>query len=867
MSRSARPLVALVPALLIASRLVAGEASPQLDYFEKHVRPLLAERCYNCHSANTNSRGGLRVDDRNGLLKGGERGAAIVPGDVEASLLIQAVRYQDEQLRMPPEHPLPPEEVAILEKWIADGAVWPQVEVPRDASNVVQYYDELRAEHWAWQPLRESKPPDVSQSGWPRTDVDRFVLAKLESEGLAPVGDSDRTTLARRLAYDLTGLPPSPDEVAQFTASEAPDAVEQLVDRLLASSAFGERWGRHWLDVARYGESTGSSRNLPYPHAWRYRDYVIAAFNKDKPFDQFIREQLAGDLLSTESAVPREERIVATGFLALGVKDVNQRFKVRFTMDNIDEQIDAVSRSFLALTVSCARCHDHKFDPIPTTDYYSLAGIFHSTDLCAGLRNKMGGGGLDYYDVTLLLPLGEQRAAPPDLLEKLNQAKAEVAEARKRFQALKTHPVGRFQLPDGRPLRAAARQTLNKKQAALQALNDPALLGPVAYGVRDAVTVGDTELRVRGEAEQLGPLVPRGYLNLFKIEGAPPINATQSGRLELANWIAHPQNPLTSRVIVNRVWQHLFGEGLVRSVDNFGVNGDTPTHPELLDYLAAQFVREGWSIKRLIRSLVLTRTYQLAAMTTPEHLERDPANRLLWRHAPRRQDAEELRDTMLALAGALNPIPPDGSPAQSLPVVELRNNGPEARKLTDQAANDRHRSVYLPLLRGITPWSLAVFDFAEQGMVTGRRDTTTVATQALYLMNDPFVIRQAQALSARVREMVSDDRARIDALFRLTLGRSASATEVDQALTYVAEAAGLTDDQTLLASGSIEPNVAAAEAPTSTKPAQQPANPDEADQTDAPIVEEVVALGDPQSAAWTTLVQALFASAEFRYIR
>ncbi len=583
------------------------------------MRPLLVNNCFTCHSADTNSKGGLRVDDRNGLLTGGGRGPALVPGHPEKSLLIQAVR-QTGKLKMPLGKQLTEDQIATLSQWIKDGAVWPRPELPSSLGAHKAKYDRLRKEHWAWQPLTNPKVPAVKNADWARDDIDRFLLAALQDKGLTPTGDADALTLIRRVTYDLTGLPPTVAEVEDFVAAwDAAGAkrgavYEKLVDRLLASSAFGERWGRHWLDIARYGESTGSARNLPMPHAWRYRDYVIDAFNSDMPFDQFVREQIAGDLLPAKTPQERDRRLIATGFLALGVKDVNQRFKVRFIMDNVDEQIDTVTRSFLALTASCARCHDHKFDPIPATDYYALAGIFQSSDLCAGLRNKMGGGGLDYYDPALLLPLGSNGQADPKKLAKIEETKAALTEARRALTILTDDPKKSKAGPEREKELTAINKRINSIQADLVKLTDPAVNGPVAFGVRDAAKVGDTELRIRGEAEKLGPTVPRGFLSVFDVPGAPDINPKQSGRLELADWLASPKNPLTPRVIVNRVWKHLFGVGIVASVDNFGVTGAKPSHPELLDHLAKRFVRPspsgrgdggegmGWSIKKLVRA-------------------------------------------------------------------------------------------------------------------------------------------------------------------------------------------------------------------------------------------------------------------------
>ncbi len=779
-----------------------------LEFFEKKVRPLLADHCYNCHSANTNAQGGLRVDDRNGLIAGGRRGPAVVPGRPAQSLLIQAVSHTHEKLKMPPNARLSDEQVADFTMWIEQGAIWPAPLASVDIDEPNAAYDKLRKEHWAWQPLAAAGAgaPDVRDRSWPRDDIDRFILHRLEDEGLAPVADADKPTLLRRVSFDLTGLPPDPAFVEAFVADGSPEAFAKVVDRLLASPAFGERWGRHWLDVARYAESTGSSRNRPFPHAWRYRDYVVDAFNRDKPYDRFLHEQIAGDLLPAESDPAREEHLIATGFLALGVKDVNQRFEVGFRMDNIDEQIDTLSRSVLALTVSCARCHDHKFDPIPTKDYYSLAGIFHSTELCAGVRNKMGGGGLDYYDTSKLLVLDKPPtpAAAAEKAKAVEQAQAALTTARAELKSLAEDPLASAAGEQRERKLAAARQRVNELQRELFAMSDPAAHGGrVALGVREAKTVGDTEIRYRGEAEQLGPLVPRGMLGVLDLAGPPKVNPGQSGRLELAQWLTSENNPLTPRVMVNRVWRHLFGQGLVKSVDNFGVMGDTPSHPELLDHLARRFVAGGWSVKSLVRAIVLSRGYQLSSEAASAPASVDPANRLVWRHSPRRLDAEEIRDATLAVAGRLDLGRAAGSPVRELKVVELSDKGAEAQRLFQQARASRHRGVYLPLARGLTPTELAVFDFVEDGTVTGSRETTTVATQALYLLNDPFVRRQSLALAGRLlaRDEL-DDAGRVAWAVRLTAGRSATALEIERAMSYLADYESAAREAIELANGS-----------------------------------------------------------------
>ncbi|WP_165069159.1 PSD1 and planctomycete cytochrome C domain-containing protein [Paludisphaera rhizosphaerae] len=866
-------LLAVALAVPGAAAALGGDAettpapdAAKVEFFEKKVRPLLVDNCYNCHSANTKAASGLRVDDRNGLIQGGDRGAAVVPGKPEESLLVQAVAHVDDAPAMPPKKKLSAEQLDDLSRWIADGAAWPAEQAAATQKTDDAKYARLRAEHWAWQPLRTEPAPAVRDASWPRGDVDRFLLAKLEQGGLAPVGDADRTSLIRRATFDLTGLPPTPEEIDAFLADGSSDAFAKVVDRLLASPAFGERWGRHWLDVARYGESTGSSRNLPYPHAWRYRDYVVDAFNKDKPFDQFVREQVAGDLLPAGSQTEKDEHTVATGFLAIGQKDVNQRFKVRFVMDNVDEQIDAATRGFLGVTASCARCHDHKFDPIPTKDYYALAGIFRSTDLCAGVRNKMGGGGLDYYDNAMLIPLGGAPAPKDDpaLAEKVAAAQKAYEEARAAFQKIRGTPEGLAVQANGRPLQFQFRMKMVQRQNELLELTDPAVKGSVALGVRDAKEIADTEVRIRGEAEKLGPVVPRGFLSAVPVKHAPEIPSQESGRKELAEWLTSPENPLTSRVFVNRAWHHLFGRGIVKSVDNFGVNGDVPSHPELLDHLAAGFVADGWSVKRLVRTLVLSRAYGLSAESRDPNTTADPSNSLVWRHSPRRLTGEEIRDAALAAAGTLDRSRPEASAAKALKVIELPNNGPVARGILDQAHGSTYRSVYLPLLRGLTPTSLEVFDFAEQGNVTGGRETTTVATQALYFLNDPLVRRQSLRLAEKLlgRDDL-DDSARLALAYRLALGREPSAAEADRGRAFLAE-------YEPIAAAEPEPKEAAAPVVVAEAPrpaAGQVIDPDQVIPVDAPVREEVIRAASPRAAAWAGFCQALIGSAEFRYVR
>ena len=839
-----------------ASRGATADEAAKIEFFERHVRPLLVEKCFTCHSAETNSHGGLRVDDRNGLLTGGGRGAALVPGDPDASLLIKAIRREG-ALKMPPQGELDEQQRALLSRWVAEGAAWTPVRVPSSLGERNEDYEHLRQTHWAWQPLAKLSPPSVTDAAWPADDLDRFILSKLEERGLPPVETADPATLLRRVTHDLTGLPPTPKELAEFVADPSDAAYTRAIDRLLASPRHAEHWARHWLDVARYGESTGSARNLPYPHAWRYRDYVIAAFAADMPYDQFLREQVAGDLLPASSVAEKARQLVATGFLAVGVKDVNQRFKVRYLMDNVDEQIDAVTRAFLGLTASCARCHDHKFDPIPQTDYYALAGIFRSTESCDGLRNKMGGGGLDYYDTSALISLSAD-PLPRGKQEELAAARTALQAAQAELRKVNQSGMADEKTPDGKTRRQAARQQVDALQQKLLELNDPAQQGPIALGVRDAQQVGDTEVRIRGEAEKLGPVVPRGFLSLIPIADPPRVPARRSGRLELADWLTDPRNPLTSRVMVNRVWLHLFGRGLVSTPDNFGTTGDSPTHPELLDHLSGQFVSQGWSLRQLIRRLVLSRTYRLSSRAPTQHLASDPDNTLHWRHSPRRLSAEELRDTTLQLAGLLDLQPPAGSPVQSLKVIEISNNGAEAKRFAQIARESRHRSVFLPLVRTQTPQALAVWDFAEQGLVTGQRSSTTVAPQALYLLNSDFVIELARELAQRLTATgEADAGTRITQLFELAYGRPAEPAERERAERYLAEYQAELE-------ALIPPLPDRPEPPELSHEGAAPPRPG------VPIPAGVEGARDPRERerkAWVSLCQAVLASAEFRYLR
>jgi hypothetical protein len=623
----------------------------QLEFFEKKIRPVLVEHCYDCHSEEKGkSKGELTLDSRDGIRAGGDRGPAVVPGKPDESILINAIR-QVGQLRMPPDSRggmLPDEVIGDFEKWVKDGAA-----DPRDSSKIVdarpakpeKVYDwDKERQYWAFQKPKAGAPPEVLDESWPKTDVDRFVLAKLEVKGLKPVADADKRTLIRRVYYDIIGLPPTAEQVRAFANDTSPNAYEKVVDSLLASPRFGEQWGRYWLDVARYGESTGMDRNLNYPYAWRYRDYVIDAFNKDKPYNRFITEQLAGDQLPYTDQKERDESLTATGFLAIGPKGLNET-RVKYSKwQVVNDQIDATSRGFLGLTVACAQCHDHKFDPIPTRDYHALAGIFSSTETLYG---TVGGRG-NRRPTSLLSLNGEPELA---VLSTGEPTPNMFVNTNRNFTASpRTNNVAR-RGGTGAPGRRGFGRNITTNQ-----LERIPAHKSYAMGVRDYNEPQDVPVFYRGElSKPTDAVVPRGFLRIVALPDAPAIPTNVSGRLQLAQWITDPDNPLTARVAVNRVWQHLFGEGIVATPDNFGRLGAQPTNPELLDYLAVNFVREEhWSVKQLVRSLVLTRAYQLSSDVYPKAQETDPADTLVWRARPRRLKAEQLRDSILASSRELD---------------------------------------------------------------------------------------------------------------------------------------------------------------------------------------------------------------------
>ena len=771
-------LVGLVLLAGVQAAVTAEPTAEGLAFFEKKIRPVLVEHCYKCHSANSEKvRGELLLDTREGIRKGGESGHAVVPKNLDESLLIEAIRHKDEDLAMPPKEKLPASVIADFEKWIMMGA--PD---PRENNAAIEKPNWKKSrDHWAFKAPKQPDRPKVKDGNWARTDIDRFILARLEKQSLKPAGQADRRTLIRRLFFDLNGVPPQPKEVEAFVADKDPKAFEKLADRLLASESFGERWGRHWLDVARYAESSGKEANLAYPHAWRYRDYVIDSFNADKPYNQFIREQLAGDLMPARDDRHRAELMTATGFLALGPKSHNERNRMQFTVDLVDEQIETMSRSMLGLTVACARCHDHKFDPIPQREYYSLAGILYNTETYFGTIEGPGNRRssrllnlpAETADISGRTLSASERTRLEKALDDGKKARDElVAQARRE----RRDGSGDIQRTLFRTRAASSRvSNLNEQLSGYTASGQSI---PRAMGVKDRGFVRETRVLERGEIDQPGERVGRGFVSIVNPDFKPFFNRRGSGRRQMAEWIVSPGNPLTARVMVNRIWHHLFGQGLVRSMDNFGSTGDTPSHPELLDHLALQFVDQNWSIKKMIRQVVLSRTYQMTSDYDSVNYQTDPDNRYLWRMSKRRLDAESLRDAMLSVSGLLNWDRPRGSAVAKAGNGQVnRSRNLQSRELLN--GND-HRSVFLPIVRDLVPPSLDLFDYAEPSLVTGKRDVTTVPSQALYLMNNPYVTRAADNMARRLFEEASAGPERVALAFKLALGRAPTPKEAQK---------------------------------------------------------------------------------------
>lgn len=839
----------------------------QAMHFEAKVRPLLLAKCIACHSKEF-SQGGIKLD-----------------GPIDAALankVALAVRY-DAKIKMPPGGKLPEKDIASLTQWVQDGAPWPTTVLPSQSKAGV-------AKHWSFiSPKRPLEPP-VGQSG-----IDAFVLAPLEKAGITPVGRADKRTLLRRLSFDLTGLPPTPQEMQAFLADSSPTAYSKQVDRLLASPHFGERWGRHWLDVARYADSNGLDENIAHGNAWRYRDWVIEATNRDLPYDEFIRQQIAGDLMATGDVTEDGRRLTATGYLTLGPKVLAEPDKQKMVMDIVDEQIEVVTKSVIGLTVACARCHDHKFDPVSTKDYYALAGIFKSTRTMETLNTVAHWYERPLNNANLKAQLAEYEKLQKPLKQAVDEAKRNFdtaldkngsalladASAYVRGEHLSKERYGpktinsdgsptwaewdltvpkagrwkvylRYAAEEARPVAltvagknvgkkvaasttggwndehqrwelagvvaleagtctvrlerngaiphfsrvalvsangpdlAQAESGLQKAQKALKELEAKKPESPMVMAVTEGAQVEDVKVHVRGDTQTLGDLVPRGFPSVLCGGTRQELdNPKSSGRLELARWLTRSDHPLTARVAVNRVWLHLLGEGLVGTPDNWGIRGEKPINPGLLDYLATTFVEEDqWSLKKLIRRIALTEVYQRDSMArNPVAEKKDLDNRLLWRQNRRRLEAEPLRDTLLFVSGTLD-LTMGGS---------LLTNKNFDYVTNDQSANKAQydaprRALYLPVIRNAVYDFFATFDFGDPSMVNAKRSATTVSPQALFLLNSPLVIAQSEAFA---RSLKGSDDAKIQQAYQRAYQRLPLPGEVAAAKRFLARAATL----------------------------------------------------------------------------
>jgi hypothetical protein len=744
-------------------------SAADLQFFESRVRPVLATKCYNCHSQQADRvRGGLLLDTREAVLHGGNSGPAIVPGRPDESLLVQAIRYTDEDLQMPPKgEKLSAQEIADLTEWVRRGAPDPRVG-PASGSAA---YAGVGRQHWAFQPVKKPDVPAVKNTAWVRNPVDSFVLAKLEAAGMTPNEPAGKATLIRRIYFDLIGLPPTVREVQAFLNDNSPDAYARVVDRLLASPQYGEHWARYWLDVARYSDSKGDAPrqdDLRYPHAWTYRDWVIAAFNADLPYNEFVVHQLAGDYVQAAMEKRAKDRrepppdnrsaLAALGFLTLGNQFNGRR------NDIIDDQIDVTTKAFLGLTVSCARCHDHKFDPIPTKDYYSLYGVFANS-----LQPKE------------LPTLQVKVPQSPEFADYLQKAAAlshrEEALLQKAAEIRRARAKGKVEPNQFRDLQRMNREVHREignletqhpgAPARVNALFDVQVVNPNQRP-------RDHPVLVRGEAGNRGEVVPRRFLEILSPDPKKrPEWKSGSGRRELALAIADPRNPLTARVMVNRIWQQHWGAGFVDTPDDLGNMSSPPTHPELLDWLAATFVASGWSIKQLHRTIVLSAAYQQSSQDNPRYSEIDPDNKLLWRYNLRRLDFEQLHDALLAVSGEL----------------EFTRGGRPVPIGSEDFA--RRRAVYTLIDRSNPPELLTQFDFPNPDVSSGRRHSTIVPQQALFLMNSPMVIETARKLVQRVGfAQLKSDADRVALLYLAIYQRMPTKQEVALGLRYVKTSPG-----------------------------------------------------------------------------
>jgi hypothetical protein len=751
---------------------VASAVSPEISFFENKIRPVLVSQCYSCHSSRNNDiKGGLALDSREGLLKGGDSGPSIIVGDPDKSLLVKALNHQD--FEMPPDKKLSANIINDFKVWIKNGAPDPRVKIQDKKMELAQAkrFWSFKPVHYPIIPTMENKP----------SNLDKIVVAQLNRENLVQVERANNYNIVRRLYFDLIGLPPTPEEIESYINDKDPNRYEKLVDKLLSDKRFGEKWGRHWLDIARYADSTGKDQNVTYPYAWRYRDYVISSFNQDKPYNQFIKEQIAGDLLPHKHYQEYNEHLIATGFLAIGTKNLTENPK-QFKADLIDEQIDIVTRGFLGITLSCARCHDHKFDPLSQKDYYAIYGIFQNIETLDGVERGNNNIGYEGKYGFLVDDISK------DLYEKkqieLWNTLCDINNLNRKIVSIKGYNTN---LNDNdkkqvekelekleKEIEEKTKKVSDSKviEIMLKLLADPS---PVMC-VKESDKISNAKVMVRGNVNELGEEAPRRIPELFvdKKPNHNPDNPKMSGRLELANWISNKDNPLTYRVYINRVWEGLFGQGIIDSFDNFGSLGGEPSNIKIMDYLVVKFIQKDYSTKKLIKEILMSKTYQLSTKYNTDNYEKDPDNLYYWRMNEKRLDAEIIRDSLLYLAQDLKPSIREH---YILSTDKRKIDG----KINKEINEAKYRSVYLPVPRDHEIEMLDIFDRPDNNLLSANRSVTTVPTQALYLMNNDQILKHCDTVAKQLEVSHKDktDNEKIQYLYLKYLCRKPTDKEIE----------------------------------------------------------------------------------------
>ena len=771
-----------------------------IKFFETKVKPILAANCFKCHGGEAKIKGGLRLTTRQNALKGGDSGPAVSLKNPSESVLLDAINYRD--LEMPPKGKLPQQDIDILTAWVKRGLPW----TPGDNGPVLRKdkhepaVTEEAKRFWSFQRVKRTQPPEVKQADWITNPIDAFILARLEAASLAPAPAAEKTALLRRAFYDLTGLPPTPNAVEEFLADDSPKAFERVIDQLLDSPHYGERWGRHWLDLVRYAESNSYERDGAKPSVWRYRDYVIRSLNDDKPYDQFIIEQLAGDEFENMT----HEQLIATGYYRLGIWQDEPVDAVQELYEDLDDIVTTTGQVFLGLTINCCRCHDHKLDPIPQRDYYRFMAFFHGI-------NRYGIRGFDSVKKWSLRPIAAQ--------EEIDRQKAEIAahqnvvvENRKRVAAIEKivrrdfapvekedfkHEQRKIPIVGKRVPKLISKEQFEEYKQLKQKQKELRRFRPTALSQALCITeMGpkprDTFLLVRGNAHARGEKVEPGFPSVLdfpvpEIPAARPSAKSSGRRSVLAKWIAGPDNPLTARVMANRVWQYHFGRGIVRSPNNFGFKGSAPTHPKLLDWLASEFVSGGWKLKRLHKLIMLSSAYRMSSQSNEQAMQADPTNNLFWRFNMRRLESEEIRDSILAVNGSLNRkmfgpsiypiIPQEVKQGQSQPGAGWGNSSPEERA---------RRSVYIHIKRSLAVPFMAAFDTADADASCPVRFETTQPTQSLEMFNGEYLNKQADVFANYLRKNAGgDSKSQVELALTRTLQRMPTASEVERGLSLL----------------------------------------------------------------------------------